>query len=164
MIFAMKKWCEGLIVAIIISIIIEMLIPENKTKKYIKVIIGIYIIFVILSPLFKIFDYKFDELNIFEFETTSSDIHDEIKDVYVIGIEQSIKKEIEELGFLVGEINLFIDEKYENIEKIELKVKEKLGIVEPVIIDTEKEKIDYSKIIKHLEENYFIKSENIIFK
>lgn len=164
MIFAMKKWCEGLIVAIIISIIIEMLIPENKTKKYIKVIIGIYIIFVILSPLFKIFDYKFDELNIFEFETTSSDIHDEIKDVYVIGIEQSIKKEIEELGFLVGEINLFIDEKYENIEKIELKVKEKLGIVEPVIIDTKKEKIDYSKIIKHLEENYFIKSENIIFK
>lgn len=164
MILAMKNWCEGLIVAIIISIIIEMLIPENKTKKYIKVIIGIYIVFVILSPLFKIFDYKFDELNIFEFETTSSDIHDEIKDVYVIGIEQSIKKEIEELGFLVGEINLFIDEKYENIEKIELKVKEKLGIVEPVIIDTEKEKKDYSKIIKHLEENYFIKSKNIIFK
>lgn len=164
MIFAMKNWCEGLIVAIIISIIIEMLIPENRNKKYIKVIIGIYIVFVFVNPILEIFNYRFDEMFAFEFEATSSDVDNGIRDVYIIGIEQTIKKEIEELGFYVAEINLFTDAEYENIEKIELKVRENTSIVEPVIINNLENKTDYSKIIKHLEENYFIKSEKIVFK
>ena len=48
MILKIKSWCEGIIVAIIISIIIEMLVPDGNNKKYVKVVIGIYIIFVTL--------------------------------------------------------------------------------------------------------------------
>ena len=36
MINFMKTWCEGIIVAVMISIIIELLIPEGNNKKYVK--------------------------------------------------------------------------------------------------------------------------------
>ena len=62
MILKLREWCEGIIIAIIISIIIEMLIPDNKSKKYVKVIIGIYIMFVSLNPLLKILNYDYDKM------------------------------------------------------------------------------------------------------
>ena len=37
--------------AIIIGTVIEMILPEGNCKKYIKVVIGIYIVFTIVSPV-----------------------------------------------------------------------------------------------------------------
>ena len=34
-----SKWAEGIIIAVIVSTIIEMILPEGNSKKYIKVII-----------------------------------------------------------------------------------------------------------------------------
>ena len=36
MILKIRAWCEGIIIAIIISIIIEMILPDGKNKKYVK--------------------------------------------------------------------------------------------------------------------------------
>lgn len=38
MIIFLKKWCEGIIVAVVVSIIIESIMPEGNNKKYLKVI------------------------------------------------------------------------------------------------------------------------------
>ena len=38
----LKAWCENILVAVMISTLIEMMLPEGKTQKYIKVVIGIY--------------------------------------------------------------------------------------------------------------------------
>ena len=167
MILAMKKWCEGLIVTLIIAVIIEMLIPEGQNKKYIKVIIGIYIIFVTITPILDLFNYKFDFDDLFSIKTdqTYSSIDEQIKDVYVVGIEQTIKQEIETLGFNVNSVKIFTDSEYENIEKIEISLLETNEFIEPIVIGNtiNTEKYDYSKIIEHLKNNYFIKEENIIF-
>ena len=40
-----SDWVQGIIVAVIIVTIIEMILPNGNSKKYIKVVIGIYIIF-----------------------------------------------------------------------------------------------------------------------
>ena len=57
MILKIRAWCEGIIIAIIISIIIEMILPDGKNKKYVKVVIGIYIMFVVLNPILEIINY-----------------------------------------------------------------------------------------------------------
>lgn len=46
-----RTWCEEIIICSFIVSIIEMLVPENKIKKYIRVVTGVYLIFVILSPI-----------------------------------------------------------------------------------------------------------------
>ena len=45
------SWVQGIIIAVIIGSIIEMLLPNGNSKKYIKVVIGVYIVFSIVSPI-----------------------------------------------------------------------------------------------------------------
>ena len=47
----MKAWCENILVIVMITTIIEMLLPEGKMPKYVKVVISIYLIFSILQPI-----------------------------------------------------------------------------------------------------------------
>ena len=35
---AIKSWSENIIIVVIISIIIEMILPDGKSKKYVKVV------------------------------------------------------------------------------------------------------------------------------
>lgn len=51
MIKFLSSWAKGLGVAIVVVSILEMLLPNNKTKKYVRMVMGIYIIFNIISPL-----------------------------------------------------------------------------------------------------------------
>ena len=64
-----SSWGQGIIVAVIIGTIIEMILPEGSSKKYIKVVIGIYILFTIISPFIQKFSgSKLSAENIFNTE------------------------------------------------------------------------------------------------
>ncbi len=47
----LSSWAQQIIFAVIIGIIIQMLLPEGKNKKYVKMCIGIYVLFTIISPV-----------------------------------------------------------------------------------------------------------------
>ena len=49
----LSSWAKSLGLAIVIVSILEMLLPNNKIKKYIRMIMGIYILFSIISPFVK---------------------------------------------------------------------------------------------------------------
>ena len=170
MIGVIRQWCEGIIVAIIISVIIELLIPEGNNKKYVKVVVGVYIIFIVVNPILKLIDYDFNFQNVFDFETqeTLANLDTDIKDVYILGIEQTIKSEIINLGYEVNNVSVQVDKNYENIEIIEISIKGRIDntiSVEPVIIgNTVKSQINYDDIIKFLKENYLVKENQIVFK
>lgn len=165
MIIKIRQWCEGIIIAVIISIIIEMIIPEGKNKKYIKVIIGVYIMFVSISPILELLDYDFNFNKNMNYNTieTSQSINNNIKDIYISGIEENLKNEIEELGYEVENIKIYTDINYENIEKIELKIVGKKGEIKQVIIGEDNTKNNYEDIVEFINKNYFVVSKNIIF-
>ena len=48
MINAMSTWAKSIILAVIVSTIIQMILPEGNNKKYIKTVIGLYILFTII--------------------------------------------------------------------------------------------------------------------
>ena len=47
----MSSWAKSIILAVIVSTIIQMILPEGNNKKYIKTVIGLYILFTIISPI-----------------------------------------------------------------------------------------------------------------
>lgn len=53
MISFLSSWAEQIVLAVIIATIIEMVLPENKNKKYIQMVIGIYVLFNVISPVIK---------------------------------------------------------------------------------------------------------------
>ena len=79
-----KSWCEGIIVAVVVSIIIESILPEGNMKKYVKVIISIYIVFTILNPILGKLDTNLDfvnNINLASIETSSIGTEN-IKELY----------------------------------------------------------------------------------
>ena len=46
----LSSWVKNLALALIIVSILEMILPNNKTKKYVKMIMRLYILFSIISP------------------------------------------------------------------------------------------------------------------
>lgn len=169
MILNLRNWCEEIVVVLIICIIIECLIPKGNNSKYIKIIIGIYIMYVTLNPILNLFNYEIDFKNLFaefgNYEEVSSSIDDNIKDVYIIGIENNIKEEIEKLGYEVENVEIFVDINYENIEKIELKgIKLLSNLRNDNYIDFGNEFDNFKVIKEYIIKNYNIEEDCIKFK
>ena len=65
MIEFLSSWAKSLGVAIVVVSILEMLLPNNNTKKYIRMVMGIYIIFNIIAPFIKYKNFlNLNEINL----------------------------------------------------------------------------------------------------
>ena len=169
MIKFMKNWCEGIIVGVMISLIIELIIPEGNNKKYVKVISGIFIIFTVLNPIFqnlnfdfeKTFDELFDNSSV---ETSTVDVYvnNEMKDVYILEIENDIKEFLKRNGYEVEKVNIKLDLNYEEIISLEIKIKDFENIedieIQNIVISDDKENIDKNKV----EDEELKKIKNVI--
>lgn len=112
-----NTWIQGIVVAVIISTIIEMILPNGNNKKYIKVVIGIYILFTIISPIIKKFsrgDFNIDNvLNNTVKEYTSDNYEGRfndsyIRDLYIENVKKDIANRLKEKGFVVEAIDLIV--------------------------------------------------------
>lgn len=132
MIACFSEWAKNLTLAVVIVSLFEMLLPNNKTKKYIKVVMGLYILFNIISPFVKK-DFSFELENIIENsksktvsteEVNQTSMDTRLKQICKEELEKDITKKVEEQGYVVENCNIDIKiEEETNIEKITLKVK-----------------------------------------
>lgn len=141
MIEFISTWVKGLGVAIVIVSIIEMILPNNKTKKYIKMVLGIYIIFNIISPLVKNKDkLNLENLNLNDYTVNTSTSVDQtsmnkrIETLYEDELEKDITKKLKEKGYELSEckVTAKIDENENNkdetkISNIKIKVEKKVA-------------------------------------
>ena len=115
MIEFLSSWAKSLGVTIVIVSILEMLLPNNKTKKYIRMVLGMFVIFNIISPFItnkdKLNFNSIDIGNIDTYETSSgvssnvvnqASMDERIEDLYQEELEKDITKKVEEQGFEVS--------------------------------------------------------------
>lgn len=169
----LSSWAGNITVSVIIATIIEMILPEGKNRKYIKTVIGVYILFVILSPIItKISGQEIDMQNIFEgyettaIETSSLDTEESIKEIYLSNLKTDITSKLKQRGYEVLQIQVEIEENYEKINKIivSLKKAENSTIKKVEIGKQEAEKLTTSEIkeIKeYLSTTYDVQEKNI---
>ena len=140
----LSDWAGGIIIAVIIGTVIEMILPEGNSKKYIKMVIGIYVLFTIISPIItKVIGENIQVSNILDLDTyvkeaeesaqvqntINNNNQESIMAIYISGLESDIKAKVEEKGFKVNNIDVGIldDESYK-IEYINLKVEATITI------------------------------------
>ena len=138
MVTFLSSWVKNLSLALIVVSILEMILPNNKTKKYIKTIMGLYILFSIISPFIK----NSNNLNLSEFninsyaegivETSSNEVVNQdsmdkrIKKIYVQELEKDIISKIKEKGYTVSNCKVDVDGIEDgNIKNITVKLKDK---------------------------------------
>ncbi len=130
----LRSWSNQVIVAVIIATIIEMILPEGNNKKYIKMIIGLYVLFTIIQPVitkltgneinlndFNYNKYLKDTVQVSssteQFEDTNSKL---IKQTYIDSIKRDIQQKIEQKGFKVLKCELDITQDENLLKNIEL--------------------------------------------
>lgn len=136
-----SKWAGGIIVAVLIGTVIEMILPEGSSKKYIKVVIGVYVVFTIVTPIItKFTGEKIEVSDVLEIDEyiaeakEASEVHNSIESsnqnsivsIYIDGLKSDIKAKIEGKGYIVNEVKVEI-ENTDNyaIEQIGLDVEKK---------------------------------------
>ena len=147
-----SNWAGGIVVAVIIGTVIEMILPSGNSKKYIKVVIGIYVLFTIVSPVITKFTGETievsDILDLDKYVEEAEDVgvqntvqsNNQIMEVYSSGIQEDLKAKIEAKGYMVNSIDIGIanDESYS---------------ITDITIDVEKEeKVDGNEMVEN-EEN-----------
>jgi stage III sporulation protein AF len=56
----LKEWITNIILFILLATVIDMLLPNSNLQKYVKVVIGLLLISIILSPIMKLFSSDFE--------------------------------------------------------------------------------------------------------
>lgn len=149
MIEFLRSWCEELVVGVFITIIIEMFVPSGNIKKYVRVVTGIYIIFLVLNPI--ISNVKNINLDmIFETpempsESTFSSSQEEMENLYAKAIEAEI------------------EEKFSNIEDAKVQFTENLEDIEKIEITLLGEAENTNEIKEFLINNYNISNRRIVW-
>ncbi len=116
-----SNWIQGIVVAVIIGTIIEMILPEGNCKKYIKVVIGVYILFSIISPVINKFSgNNFSVTNIFDlneyiqaYSNVEEDLNEsqqqQIRNIYETNLKNDIKEKLKSKGYEATKISLNIE-------------------------------------------------------
>ena len=149
MINFMSSWAEQIVLAVIVATIIEMILPKNKNKKYIQMVIGVYVLFNIISPIIRNKDnFSIEKYNIENYETKTqyeveqSSMDNRLEKIYLKELENTVIAKFEENDFKVikCEIDAVLDTTKKNagIHSIKVKIK---GEAENQIIENIKSQV-----------------------
>ena len=133
MIEFLSSWAKGIGVTIVIVSIFEMLLPNNNTKKYIRMVLGVYILFNIIAPVVKnkeIFNFDNFDLQTGQIKETSvvdqTSMNERIEELYEQEMVKDITKKLKEKGFEVTSARVYTQigdsENETKINKIKLKI------------------------------------------
>lgn len=138
MIENLSSWAKGITLAVIVVSILEMLLPNNKIKKYIKMVMGVFILFNIISPFINANDLKnLNEIDASKYVNENNknyveqkSMDERLEELYIEEIEKDIIKKVEKKGYKVSmckvDAKITKNEEETGITKIKLKV-EKTG-------------------------------------
>lgn len=140
MINFLSGWVRNLSLALIIVSILEMILPNNKTKKYVKMVMGLYILFSIISPFIEnsdkfnlddsIYTKYVEEASSIDTEVNQTSMDNRLNEIYKEQLEKDIIQKIEKKGYEVERCKVIahISEDNSEIENITLKVKSKIEV------------------------------------
>lgn len=140
----LSNWIEGIAVAVILASIFEMLLPKGNIKKYVKMILGVYIVFSMISPFVNSKElYNLNVQNILD--TYSSNItssnssnlkENDIEEMYIETFEKEISNIVEKQGYNVSSCKVEADLNKESnssgIKKIIITIKSKKNEVSKI--------------------------------
>ena len=141
MINFLSSWVKNLSLALIIISLLEMILPNNKTKKYVKMIMGLYILFSIISPFVENSSkFNLNNIDIVSYtegvkstsgiteEVDQTSMDNRLNQIYKEELEKDITQKVEEIGYEVErcKVTAHISQSDSGIEKITLKIGKKI--------------------------------------
>lgn len=122
----LSYWLQGIVIAVIITTIIELILPNSNSKKYIKVVLGVYVVFNIITPIVnQFFDSNFElssivdvdeymkKMELYEVDNENKNIdktnEENIKNIYISNLENDMKAKLKDKGYMVENVEFEIE-------------------------------------------------------
>jgi stage III sporulation protein AF len=161
-----KEWVTNIIIFILLATVLDMLLPNSSFQKYTKIVTGLILIAIILSPVMKLFTSDFEsaiasvsQFNSFEDENIKNSIefqkkeiqasqHAYILETMAVQLKTAAEEELmEQQGMEIANIELEVNDQDqrpfpENLEYVIVHLKkaedegETVAVVREVEIDT----------------------------
>ena len=161
MITFLSSWAEQVVLAVIIATILELILPNSKNKKYVQMVISVYVLFNIISPIIKNKEkLVFSEIDLDKYITTSTKVEQSSMDarlekIYLDELENNIKSKFKNAGIEIIKCTIdaeldttkknagihSIDVKVKNVDDEQKVLKLKQEIIEEYEISEDKIKI-----------------------
>lgn len=136
-----SNFCLSIICAIMMIIILEMIMPEGKSKKYVTFVFQIVITMILLEPITNLFDINIDEVLAkvtSEYEEVKYDenlYNDSVKKSYEQTLINDIVNRLNENGYSVDNVTVEYDDETLKPIKIYMDLIGESGFVQPVKIE-----------------------------
>lgn len=135
MISFMSSWAEQIVLSIIVATIIELILPNSKNKKYIQMVVGVYVLFNIISPIIQNKEkISIEKYNVDNYTSSTQQVIDQtsmderIEKIYLKELEEIVISKFEEKGLKVVncDVDAILDTEQKNagIHLITVKIKE----------------------------------------
>lgn len=120
-----NSWAEGIILTVVISCIIELILPEGNNKKYVKTVIGVYVLFVMIYPVISIVSNKKIDIDAIINDTAKQmtklennnialETNRYIEETYKEKLKEDISLDLKQEGYNVNFLKLDIETENEN--------------------------------------------------
>lgn len=171
MINFLSNWIEQIAISVIIVSVFELILPNGNLKKYIKIVLGVYVVFCIISPFVNRTElYQIGDIDLEQYvqnTTTNQTNHNQesmdlrLQELYMEQLEEDIGKKVEETGYQMEkckiDANLSSSSDNPGIHKIELIIrsKQKISSIEKVEIGSNNQELtqENEAIVFQLKEN-----------
>lgn len=158
----MQAYILSVLGIVLVSVLIEIILPSGQTAKYIKGMFSIFVVFVLINPVIKFFKSDFDVSKYLVADSVAVD-KKLLKNLYESQIETSEKNLqmlLDEEGFKNVKVSLV----YDIVEEELIIEKAKINIDELVITNQNTNINKYQFIRQVVAENLKIKEEDVIFE
>ncbi len=129
------NWASSIAITVIIVTILEMLLPEGKNKKYIKTVLGIFLLFTVISPVIKLatdekisLDQIVSASQTQTINNTNTNPSSKISDIFITNAKKDISDRLYEKGYIVSDIKIKAeiqdDASYAKIQEILITLRE----------------------------------------
>jgi stage III sporulation protein AF len=170
-----KEWVTNIILFVLFATMVDMLLPNSNFQKYAKMVIGLLLIAIILTPIFKLISEDFEQAmatipefkgnneyqmkNLIDLQKSEIQASQDayiLKQMTVQMTEDAEEELMDQYGLVIADINLLVDEDSqqpfpENLQKVVIQLKQPaeetdaVEAVKSVEINTEEPLIQKTK-------------------
>ena len=124
----LSAWVLSIVGIVVLTLMVDIIIPEGKTGKDIKGVFAMLTVFVIAMPLPKIFNSEFDLEEFLQQNTSASADYDVLENIYYMRLERLEQKiitsaESEGIKNMEVKINALNNNSFVEIQSIEINLK-----------------------------------------
>lgn len=175
MISNVSTFCTTIICTVLTIIILEMIMPDGKSKKYVSFVCKVVITITLINPILNFMDVDISEKleltddNYNKYRIENNTYEKSVRETYEKNLIGDITSRLEENGYIVSNVKVEYDEETLKPTKMYMTLETNDGYVQEVKVDVFAENakgkvtnvIAQNKIKEILYDNYGVFKENI---